>query len=281
MKLDALEHPKLFHLMERLNVRRTSAIGHLELLWAFTAKHAAQGDIGKWPDGAIARACDWEDDAETFIHALVDAGFVDLDEEHRLVIHDWRDHAQGWVRAKLKKLQLDFIGTSDGTSERSSDDTSEGSADGTSEASSRARVPSLAKPSQAKSKNPLPPKGGELAHPRSEREIRKSGLDAWDRTCKVIDAIRKSPNGLTWADADKTLNDPLGAEAIKATGGHKAIADRTQFTQTDLKRRFREHYEAALGNRREAESPNGHDSTKQPQQASVSGLMSEAAKGMQ
>jgi hypothetical protein len=133
----------------------------------------------------------------------------------------------------------------------------------------------------SESKNPQPPKGGELAHTRSEREIRKIGLDAWDRACRVIDAIRKQPNGLTWADGDKALNDPLAAQAIKAAGGHKAIADRTQFTVKDFKRRFREHYEAALANGREMESPNGHDSTKQPQQASVSGLMSEAAKGMQ
>jgi hypothetical protein len=157
VKLDALEHPKLFHLTSRLDVKRTTTIGHLELLWAFTSKHAAQGDIGKWPDGAIARACDWEGDPEAFINALVDARFVDRHIEHRLVIHDWQDHAQGWVRAKLKNLRLDFIRTSERSSEPSSEGSSEASSEATSGPSSRARVPSLAKPREALSKKPQPP----------------------------------------------------------------------------------------------------------------------------
>ena len=58
MKLDALDHPKTLDLAARLNVELPTVIGHLELLWAFTGKKASQGGIGKWPDGAIARARD-------------------------------------------------------------------------------------------------------------------------------------------------------------------------------------------------------------------------------
>jgi uncharacterized protein YdaU (DUF1376 family) len=130
------------------------------------------------------------------------------------------------------------------------------------------------------SKKPPTPLKGANAHTRSEREIRKGGLDAWERTCKVIDAIRKNPNGLTWADADKTLNDPLAAEAIKAAGGHRAISERTQYTQGDLKRRFREHYESQLEKGKEKEGPNGHATDESPRNAELHGLMSEAAKGM-
>lgn len=109
MKLDALEHPKILDFAARLGVSRPTALGHLELLWAFTGKHAAQGDIGKWPDGAIARACDWMGDPQSFLQSLLQSGLIDAHPEHRYVIHDWNEHAPRWVRAKLAKLQLDFV----------------------------------------------------------------------------------------------------------------------------------------------------------------------------
>lgn len=103
MKLDALDHPKTLDLAARLNVELPTAIGYLELLWAFTAKKAPQGNIGKWPDGAIARSCYWNADATVFVTALADAGFLDRDEAHRYLIHDWKDHAPRWVASKLSR----------------------------------------------------------------------------------------------------------------------------------------------------------------------------------
>lgn len=122
MKLDALEHPKTFDLAARLNVTRPTVIGHLELLWVFTAKHAPQGDIGKWPDGAIARACDWMGNPAEFIHALVDARFVDTDEALRLTIHDWRDHAPRWVKSKLAQAGLSMLGATSRDTSRDDDE---------------------------------------------------------------------------------------------------------------------------------------------------------------
>src|SRR5688572_8102320 len=106
MKLDALDHPKTLDLAARLSLELPTVIGHLELLWAFTGKKAPQGNIGKWPDGAISRACFWMGPPEVFVQALVASGFVEADDKHRLIVHDWCDHAPGWVRAKLKKLNL-------------------------------------------------------------------------------------------------------------------------------------------------------------------------------
>lgn len=109
MKLDALDHPKTLDFAARLGVELPTAIGHLELLWAFTAQKAPQGNIGKWPDGAIARACYWNSNPDHFVSALVDSKFVDTHPEHRLLIHDWSEHAPRWVRAKLAKAKLNFI----------------------------------------------------------------------------------------------------------------------------------------------------------------------------
>lgn len=109
MKLDALDHPKTLDLAARLNVELPTAIGYLELLWAFTGKKAPQGNIGKWPDGAIARACFWMGPPETFLGALLAARFLDSDPTHRYLIHDWPEHAPRWVKSKLKSLGLAFV----------------------------------------------------------------------------------------------------------------------------------------------------------------------------
>lgn len=122
MKLDALEHPKTLDFAARLKVSRPTALGHLELLWAFTGKNSPQGNLGKWPDGAIARACDWMGEPSVFITALIEAGLLDVDDTHRLLVHDWQTHAAGWVRAKLKKAGLDFIGSRASTRDASLDE---------------------------------------------------------------------------------------------------------------------------------------------------------------
>lgn len=155
MKLDALESPKLHSLSARLSVSRPTAIGHLELLWAFTGKHAPQGNIGKWDNGAIARACDWLGDPDVFIDALVESRFVDLDESFRLTVHDWSDHAPGWVRAKLKKVGLTFVGSSGASLEGTSDTSSETSLEDDPEASSEASI--LVKCSEVKGSVDPPP----------------------------------------------------------------------------------------------------------------------------
>lgn len=125
MKLDAYDHPKTLDFAARLGVSRPTAIGHLDLFWAFAGKYAAQGNIGKLADGAIARGCDWMGDPETFVAALRDAGFLDPDPVHRFIVHDWSEHCPRWVKSKLKTLELEFIGpASPDTSADTSPDTS-------------------------------------------------------------------------------------------------------------------------------------------------------------
>jgi hypothetical protein len=108
VKIGAIDHPKLYDLAARLDVNRPAAIGYLQLLWYFTAQHAVQGNVGKWTDAAIAKACDWEGDPVKFIGAMVAAHWIDADPTHRLLIHDWADHAEQWVKLKLQKNKLEF-----------------------------------------------------------------------------------------------------------------------------------------------------------------------------
>lgn len=110
LKLDALDHPKTLDFASRLGVELPTAIGHLELLWAFTGKKSPSGNIGKWPDGAIARACYFMGDPQSFLQSLLQSGLIDAHDTHRYVIHDWQEHAPRWVSAKLKKLNAPFAG---------------------------------------------------------------------------------------------------------------------------------------------------------------------------
>lgn len=109
MKRETLRHPKTYDLAARLNVSRAEALGFLTLLWDFTAEVATQGNIGKWPDGAIAGSCDWRGDPSSFIESLVGAGWIDRSHDHRLIVHDWPDHCERWVKAKLDKLGQSFL----------------------------------------------------------------------------------------------------------------------------------------------------------------------------
>ena len=109
MKRETLRHPKTYDLASRLGCSRPEALGYLTLLWDHVTEVAPRGDIGKWPDGAIAGACDYSGNAELFVEALVEAGWLERNERHRLIVHDWPDHCERWVKAKLLKLKLEFI----------------------------------------------------------------------------------------------------------------------------------------------------------------------------
>lgn len=109
VKREAFTHPKLFDFACRLELSRVEAIGYLTLLIDWASDYAPQGDVGKWPNRVIAMACDWQSDADAFIEALVGAGWLDENDDHRLIIHDWPEHAQVWVRAKLAKSGKAFL----------------------------------------------------------------------------------------------------------------------------------------------------------------------------
>lgn len=138
MKIAARTHPKLYDLCERLQCSRPAAIGYLELLWGGTSEHAPQGDVGKYTDGAIARWCDWDGEPEAFIRAMIDSKWIDENEEHRLVIHGWQEHAPNFVRAKLKKTGKTFVIAIKSTSEPSYEPTYERTYEATEERSADA-----------------------------------------------------------------------------------------------------------------------------------------------
>jgi len=109
MKRTGIDHPKTRRLAKLLGVPMFSAVGVLECVWHFTARHAIRGDIGRWNDHEIADAIGWPaEDAERLIPALVDAGWLDRCQSHRLVVHDWQDHCDEAVKKTVQRKGWEF-----------------------------------------------------------------------------------------------------------------------------------------------------------------------------
>ena len=81
----------------------------MEMLWHYTGTYAPRGDIGRVEDEAIARAVDWRKKPGILIQALVSTNFLDVSNDHRLIVHDWPDHAEDFVRKRLRRSSEDFL----------------------------------------------------------------------------------------------------------------------------------------------------------------------------
>ena len=91
------EHPKIFKLMELLNIDAQKAVGAVHLLWHFAMKYAwRDGDLEKFGEAAIAKGSKWDGDPKKFIEALQESGFLD-----GLSVHDWMDCAGRLVSDRL------------------------------------------------------------------------------------------------------------------------------------------------------------------------------------
>jgi ParB-like chromosome segregation protein Spo0J len=106
---EMIQSPQMVGLGGRLASLAT-AVGAVRLLFAATEKHTPRGDIGKLSDPAIATACGFTGNAEQFVSALVQEGFLQRDIEHRLLVSDWPDLC-------LPDLAEELVGTGVGFAE--------------------------------------------------------------------------------------------------------------------------------------------------------------------
>ena len=103
------DHRKTRRLMRILGISRPYAVGLLESLWHVTMTHAPNGAIGRLTNDDIAdeiRDPEWT--ADELVQAFIDSGWIDESAEHRLAIHDWSDHADGYIQAKLYRAGESF-----------------------------------------------------------------------------------------------------------------------------------------------------------------------------
>lgn len=96
---------KFKKLQRRLKTDVKQTVGILELLWIATQTNAPRGDIGaKLDDEELAIACDWQGDPSEFVAVLVETEWLDKHAEHRLVVHDWADHAPYYIRGLAARM---------------------------------------------------------------------------------------------------------------------------------------------------------------------------------
>lgn len=117
------EHPKTKRLARILSIPQPAVIGHLHCFWWWALDYAQEGDLSKYDEHDIADAAMWDGDAEQFLSAMVDAGYLD-DEEGVYYIHDWMDYAGRLIErrqrdADRKRKERDVRGTSNGHSKES------------------------------------------------------------------------------------------------------------------------------------------------------------------
>jgi hypothetical protein len=103
------EHPKFARLKRELSLPKCHALGLLEALWHFTGKFAPRGNVGKFTDAEIESWVEWEGPTGAAIAGLVAAGWLDVSAEHRLVVHDWHDHADSTTKKQVGRLGVGFV----------------------------------------------------------------------------------------------------------------------------------------------------------------------------
>lgn len=112
------EHAKTAALAARLGITIYAAVGLLEMMWHFTSRSARQGDIGRWSDEVIATACHWDREPSELVTALTEVGWLDEVREHRLVVHDWHEHADRTTKRALERSGQKFLSTASATRKR-------------------------------------------------------------------------------------------------------------------------------------------------------------------
>lgn len=88
---------------------RFATLGLLEAVWQFCGRFTPQGNIGKYSDEEIESWVEWSGDSGALINALVECRWLDRDDEHRLVVHDWQQHADDATKLAVKRSGSTFV----------------------------------------------------------------------------------------------------------------------------------------------------------------------------
>ncbi|MBQ9211125.1 MAG: DnaD domain protein [Clostridia bacterium] len=99
------EHPKTYDLADKLKIEQYAAGGIVVFLWTWALINAPDGDLTKFPDGAIARACFWDKKPKMLMDALSECGWLDPPG----LIHDWGVYAGALMDKEDRRRENDRI----------------------------------------------------------------------------------------------------------------------------------------------------------------------------
>ena len=89
------DHPKVYALSDALKIEQFAAVGIVVCLWTWAVIHAPDGDLSRFPDAAVARACQWHKAPASLVKSLTECGFLDGDRR----IHDWDEYAGALIES--------------------------------------------------------------------------------------------------------------------------------------------------------------------------------------
>jgi hypothetical protein len=102
------EHPKFAAFKAIIEQPKGPAAGWLEMVWHFAGRFTPQGNIGKYSDKEIEAWVEWDGPPGKLIDALIQSRWLDRDPVHRLLVHDWAQHADKATKNALMRAQLAF-----------------------------------------------------------------------------------------------------------------------------------------------------------------------------
>ncbi len=85
----------------RLGLSTWETKGLLQSIWDLAAENAILGDVGRFSNADIAFGVEYAKDPDDLIAALVECRWLDVDPTYRLIIHDWFDHCEDWIKKRI------------------------------------------------------------------------------------------------------------------------------------------------------------------------------------
>jgi hypothetical protein len=99
-------HRKTLAAADALDMAPVHFVGHLIAFWLWALDNVPDGELNGVSPRIIAHAAQWTGDPETFINALIDAGFIERTEDGQLTIHDW--NGGRWSRKQRNETRREW-----------------------------------------------------------------------------------------------------------------------------------------------------------------------------
>jgi hypothetical protein len=95
---------KFKRLRDQLEIPEYECVGLLSLLWLICSREAPDGGIGKLSDDDLGYLLGWtRSTGAELVTVLVERGWLDRDPVYRLVCHDWSEHCEDSIDARLAR----------------------------------------------------------------------------------------------------------------------------------------------------------------------------------
>lgn len=108
---DLNDHWKVEAVADGLGISYVQVLGHLHLLWWFTANATPEsqttGDLSRFPAVVLEKRLRWDGAEGALVDALTVAGWLDRDNEGGFHVHEWAEHSgQGVVAMNARAAKM-------------------------------------------------------------------------------------------------------------------------------------------------------------------------------